>query len=92
MHIKTRGQRAMLYRSVWIRKGAEGNTHGFAKQTFVASLPVDSVSIPEELIAQLSGDEVAHLQKTLVEPARAAAEARRVQAEYQLRDPVWRLD
>jgi hypothetical protein len=92
MHIKTRGQRAMLYRSVWIKKGAEGNTHGFARQTYVASIPVDSVSMPTELVAQLSPVEAAYLQKTLVEPARAAAAARLAQVEYQRRDPVWRLE
>ena len=92
MHIKTRGQRAMLYRSVWIRKGAEGNTHGFARQTFVGSMPIDSESIPDELMAQLSAAEVHHIQKTLLEPARMAAEARLAQAEHHRRDPVWRLE
>ena len=92
MHIKTRGQRAMLYRSVWIRKGAEGNTHGFARQTFVGSMPIDSLSIPDELLALLPAAELDHIRKTLVEPARLAAEARLAQAEQQRRDPVWRLE
>ena len=92
MHIKTRGQRAMLYRSVWIRKGAEGNSHGFARQTFVGSLPIDSESIPDELMAQLSVAEVDQIMKTLVEPARLDAEARLAKAEQQRRDPVWRLE
>lgn len=92
MHIKKRGLRAMLYRSAWIKKGAEGNSHGFARQTFVASLPVDSQSIPEKLMAMLSPEEAGYVDKNLLAPGRLAAEARRVQVENEQRDPVRRLD
>jgi hypothetical protein len=92
MHIKKRGLRAMLYRSVWVKKGAEGNSHGFARQTFVASLPVDSVAIPDNLIALLSDKEAEYVDTNLLVPARLAAEACRVLAEHERRDPVRRLD
>jgi hypothetical protein len=92
MHIKKRGLRAMLYRSIWVKKGAEGNSHGFSRQSFVASLPVDSVAIPEKLIALLSVKEAEYVDDKLLEPARLAAEALRAQAEHERRDPVRRLD
>ena len=38
MHIKHRGQRALLYRSSWVKKGTEGNTHGFSRQTYLGSI------------------------------------------------------
>lgn len=42
MHKKVRGKSACLYRSSWVPKGTNGNTHGYAQQTFVGSLPVDA--------------------------------------------------
>ena len=92
MHIKKRGQRAMLYRSVWIKKGVEGNSHGFARQSFVASLQVDSIDIPGKLTALLSAEEAVYVEKNLLVPARLAAEAYRVRAEHERRDPIRRLD
>lgn len=92
MHIKKRGQRAMLYRSVWVRKGAEGNTHGFARQTYIGSLALDALAITPELLAMLANNEVALVNKSILEPARQAGQARQAQAEHQRRDPVWRLD
>lgn len=92
MHIKTRGKRAMLYRSSWIQKGAEANTHGFARQHFVGSLPIDAEAVPNDLAARLSNEEQAFVQRTIVIPAKAAAESTRREAERKARDPMWRLD
>jgi hypothetical protein len=92
MHIKYRGLRAMLYRSTWIKKGAEGNSHGFSRQTFVASLPVNSISLPGNLTELLSAAEAGFLEKNLLTPARFAAEALRTQFENDQRDPLRRLD
>jgi hypothetical protein len=92
MHIKYRGLRAMLYRSTWIKKGAEGNSHGFSRQTFVASLPVNSISLTGNLTELLSAAEAGFLEKNLLKPARFAAEAVRAQFENDQRDPVRRLD
>ena len=92
MHIKKRGQRAMLYRSTWIKKGVESNSHGFSRQTFVASVAVDSQSLSEKLNALLSAEEADYVHKNLLMPARLAAEACRVQTENERRDPLRRLD
>ncbi|MDI1270534.1 MAG: hypothetical protein PSV40_15710 [Polaromonas sp.] len=92
MHIKIRGQRAMLYRSAWIKKGAEGNSHGFSRQTFVGSLPADALEIQDQLAARLSNEEASYVQTSLVQPAIVAYERRLAQAEHSRRDPVWRLD
>lgn len=92
MHIKTRGQQAMLYRSHWVKKGAEGNTHGFSRQSFVGSMPVGATAVPEDLRSRITSEELAFLHARLVAPARDAAEAARLAEEQKKRDPVWRLD
>lgn len=93
MHIKFRGARALLYRSSWVRKGAEsGNTHGFSKQSFVASMPLDATAVPEDVRARISSDELAFLHARLIAPAREAVEAARLAEEQKKRDPVWRLE
>jgi hypothetical protein len=94
MHIKRRGARAMLYRSNWVAKGTNGNTHGYSQQTFVGSLPFDGVdeAMPVELASKLSKDELAFLDAKLFQPARLAAEQKQRVMELRERDPVWRLD
>jgi hypothetical protein len=92
MHIKTRGTSSMLYRSTWIKKSSEGNTHGFSRQLYVGSLPTDTVLVPDDLKAKLSSDELAVLEAVVVGPARAAADVAKKRAEHRARDPVWRLD
>ena len=92
MHAKRRGHRILFYRSSWIKKGAVGNSHGFARQHFVGSLPVDAEAVPGELASLLSGDELAFVQRTVVAPAKTAAEAARRETERRARDPIWRLD
>lgn len=62
MHIKKRNGRASLYRSRYVRMGADGNTHGFAEQAFVGSLSLDAQEIPEELAAKLSPEERAYVE------------------------------
>ncbi len=54
MHKKTRGKTAYLYRSSWVPKGANNNTHGYAQQTFVGSLPVHACALPDELHSRLT--------------------------------------
>ena len=82
----------MLYRSTWIKKGVEGNSHGFARQTYIGSLALDALAIAPELLALLANNEIALLNKSILEPARLAAQARQAQAEHQRQDPVWRLN
>lgn len=92
MHIKRRGGRAMFYRSVWVRKGAEGNTHGFARQTYVGSLALSAVEFPADLAEKLRPAERTVVEQHVLQPARRAAEAERVEREQHGRDPIWRLE
>jgi hypothetical protein len=92
MHIKRRGNRAMLYRSSWVPKGSAGNTHGYSTQTFVGSLPVDAEALPEELENKFSSEELEYLECKLFRPARLASEELRRAIEHRKVDPIWRLD
>ncbi len=92
MHIKLRGERAVLYRSSWVPKGSASNTHGYSKQIFVGSLPADAISIPPALAWKLSDDELKFIDARIVQPARHAAEERRRTEEHRESDPIWRLD
>lgn len=92
MHIKRRGSRAMLYRSHWIAKGAQGNTHGFSSQRFVGSLSLDAQALPEELAARLTPTELAFVEERVFQPARQAAEREQRLLTARARDPLWRVD
>ena len=52
MHIKKRGNRAMLYRSSWVAKGTDGNTHGYSKQQYLGSLDLKAEDLSAELQAR----------------------------------------
>jgi hypothetical protein len=99
MHAKKRNGRVMLYRSHYVRKGADGNSHGYSTQEFVGSLPAEALEIPADLAARLSTDEIEYVESRVVLPARRAAEQSRRMAEEERRalevrerDPRWRLD
>lgn len=93
MHIKRRGTRAMLYRSRWIPKGANGNSHGYSQQIFVGSISADSggEALSAELMEKLTPEELQFLEEKLFQPARRAAEQRQKAAKEREADPVWRL-
>lgn len=92
MHIKRRGNRAILYRSSWVPKGANNNTHGYSIQTFVGSLPLDAEALPVDLKDIFSRDELEFLEIKLFQPARLVAEQEVRAAEMREADPMWRLD
>ncbi|GEM_PF-1021805 len=92
MHIKIRGARAMLYRSSWVPKGTNGNTHGYSVQQFAGSLPTDSVSLPAELANKFSGPELQLLETKIFQPARQAAQEKVRADEHHEADPIWRLE
>ena len=92
MHIKTRRGRALLYRSTWVPKGAQGNTHGYSRQAYVGSIPVTTEVIPNALRERLSVDELAFVDAKICGPAREAAERQRLEDERRERDPGWRLE
>ncbi len=91
MHKKTRGKTAYLYRSSWVPKGTNNNTHGYSQQTFVGSLPVQACALPDELASKLTEPERAYVETTICRPAREAAERARRDAEQRETDPLWRL-
>ncbi len=91
MHIKRRRDRLMLYRSRWIAKGTDGNTHGYSAQEYVASLHVGATDVSPELREKLTEAELAWLGAACLEPARKAAVSRQhLEAERQT-DPRWRV-
>lgn len=92
MHIKIRGTKALLYRSMWVPKGAEGNTHGFSRQVYVASLPVQATEIPPATGAKLTQPERDLVEQRLVQPARQALARSQADAQKRARDPLWRLE
>lgn len=92
MHIKQRGLRAMLYRSKWIAKNTRGNTHGFSEQTFVGSLPIGAIAVPESLKGRLSTEELDFVEKQILLPARLAEEHARRAAIARQKDPLWRVE
>ena len=92
MHIKRRGLRAMLYRSNWVAKNSRGNTHGFSEQTFVGSLPISAVSVPDSLALRLSPAERDFVEKQILLPARLAQEQARREAVVRQKDPLWRIE
>ena len=91
MHLKFRRGSALLYRSVWVPKGTDANTHGYSRQTYVGSLPVTTEAIPDALRGRLSDDECAFVDAKVCAPAKAAAERLRMEAERRERDPGWRI-
>jgi hypothetical protein len=88
MYIKTRGQRKLLYRSKWVRKGAADNTHGYAKPYKVWSLPADTLELPAELSAILTMEERVFVDANVCAPARLEVETVRKNEV----DPIWRLE
>ena len=92
MHIKTRGARALLYRSTWVAKGTSGNTHGYSVQNYVGSLPLEAIAIPVDLAALLTNEELSTVESKVCAPAKHAAEESKRTAERREADPIWRLE
>lgn len=92
MHIKKRGSKALLYRSAWVRKGTEGNSHGFPRQLYVGSLALNSTEIPSALEEKLTAEERELLNREVLKPARQALERAEAEALQRSRDPIWRLN
>ena len=91
MHIKQRRGRALLYRSAWVPRGAEGNTHGYTKQFYAGSIALDATSVPAELRERLTEDEVEFVEKTVCQPARDRIADQAREADHRERDPAWRV-
>lgn len=91
MQIRKRNGRAVLWRTSWVAKGAEGNSHGYRTEKYVGSLPLAATELPAELADRLSPDEMTLLSKRVLEPARLAAAEREQAAAAREADPGWRI-
>lgn len=91
MHIKQRRGRALLYRSVWVPRGAEDNSHGFTRQAYVGSIAQDTTSVPAELRERLTEEESDFIEDRICRPARERMAAQASEAEFRERDPAWRV-
>ncbi|WP_018915375.1 hypothetical protein [Thiomonas sp. FB-6] len=91
MHIKQRRGRALLYRSAWVPKGADGNSHGFTRQVYVGSIAQDATAIPVELSGRLVGDELDFIEARICRPARDRIADQARETERRERDAVWRI-
>ena len=92
MHIKTRRNRALLYRSAWVPKGTAGNTHGYAQQHYVGSIPLTAAAISPLLHSKLTQEEVAFIESKICTPARQRAAEEQRAAERREVDAVWRVE
>lgn len=92
MHIKKRGNNALLYRSAWVRKGAEGNSHGFSRQLYLGCLSLQATEMPSALDGKLTSDEREFVEQRVVRPARQALARAQADAQKRARDPLWRLE
>lgn len=91
MHIKQRRGRALLYRSEWVPRGAAGNSHGYTRQVYVGSIPLDATAVPEALRERLAEDEVGFVEDKVCRPARDRMADQAREAELRERDPAWRV-
>lgn len=92
MHAKHRDQRIQLYRSIYVRKGQQGNTHGYAEQQFVGSLPANATRLPTELAIKLTDEEKHYVERVCLQPARDRLRAEQDAQAAHARDPNWRLE
>ncbi|CAZ87630.1 conserved hypothetical protein [Thiomonas arsenitoxydans] len=92
MHIKTRRNRALLYRSAWVPKGTAGNTHGYTHQRYVGSIPLTAAAISPNLQSKLSPAELAFVESKVCTPARQRASEENRAAEQREMDPAWRIE
>lgn len=92
MHIKKRGTKALLYRSTWVSKGTEGNSHGFSRQVYVGSMSLLATEIPSGTGTKLTPAERELVERQVVRPAQQALACAQANAQKRVRDPLWRLE
>ena len=92
MHIKTRRNRALLYRSTWVPKNSAGNTHGYSRQSYVGGIPLTAAAISPNLQSKLTPAEVAFVESKICTPARQRATEEQHAAEERELDPRWRIE
>lgn len=91
MHVKQRRGRALLYRSAWVPKGADRNTHGYTKQVYVGSIALGATAVPVELQERLATDELDFIEDRICRPARDRIVELARESERRERDAAWRI-
>lgn len=92
MHIKIRRGRALLYRSAWVPKGTAANTHGYSRQSYIGSLPLNAAAPSPSLQSKLTPEEIAFVESKICTPARQRATEVQRAAERRELDPAWRIE
>lgn len=92
--IRTSNSTARLLRRTWVPKGANGNTHPYAQDTAIGSLPMSVTALPPgfpEGHAPLTLEELAALERKIFEPARQRERVRLHEVREQQLDPQRRV-
>lgn len=89
--IRRNKKTARIMRQEYVRKASEGNPHGFVRQVPLATISLSATEVPDDIAKLLSPKELEHLERVVVQPAKAAAEQRMKEAEARERDPEWRM-
>ncbi|WP_442596658.1 hypothetical protein ACSBPU_06820 [Parapusillimonas sp. JC17] len=82
---------ARIMRQQYVRKGAQGNQHGYVRTIPLATISLSAVEVPGEIAELLSTKELAHLEKSIIFPARNEAERKKKEQEARECDPNWRV-
>ncbi len=82
---------ARIMRQQYVRKGAQGNQHGYFRAIPLATISLSATEVPGDIAELLSTKERAHLEKSIIFPARNEAERKKQEQEARERDPGWRV-
>ena len=88
---KLRNNRVALVESRYVRKGANGNTHGYSAPTTRCRLSAEATSLPTDLAKRLNEDQLRYLEDKLLVPNRRREAEAKAAAEARAKDPRWRL-
>lgn len=88
---KLRNNRVALVESRYVRKGTNGNTHGYSAPMTLCRLSAEATSLPTELAKRLNEGQLRYLEEKLLVPNRRREAEAKVAAEARAKDPRWRL-
>lgn len=88
---KLRNNRVALVESRYVRKGTNGNTHGYSAPMTLCRLSAEATSLPTDLAKRLNEDQLRYLEEKLLAPNRRRETEAKATAEARAKDPRWRL-
>lgn len=88
---KLRNNRVALVESRYVRKGANGNTHGYSAPMTLCRLSAEATSLPTELAKRLNEGQLRYLEEKLLVPNRRREAEAKAAADARAKDPRWRL-